>query len=65
MEPGRLDLDADPAVLDNIAGTKIKIVYGYPDGGDIDIAMEPRGRRPRDHPWASYVADQPHDIEKS
>jgi tripartite-type tricarboxylate transporter receptor subunit TctC len=54
-----------PAVLNNIVGTKIKIVYGYPDGGDINIAMERgevEGRAAS--PWASYVANQPHYIQK-
>ena len=54
-----------PAVLNNIAGTRIKIVYGYPDGGDINIAMERgevEGRAAS--PWASYVANHPHYIEK-
>jgi tripartite-type tricarboxylate transporter receptor subunit TctC len=54
-----------PAVLNNIVGPRIKIVYGYPDGGDINIAMERgevEGRAAS--PWASYVANQPHYIEK-
>jgi hypothetical protein len=43
-----------PAVLNNIVGTKIKIVYGYPDGRDINLAMERgevEGRAT--NPWAS------------
>jgi hypothetical protein len=41
-------------VLNNIVGTKIKIVYGYPDGRDINLAMERgevEGRAT--NPWAS------------
>ena len=44
-----------PAVLNNIVGTKIKIVFGYPDGRDINLAMERgevEGRAT--NPWASY-----------
>jgi tripartite-type tricarboxylate transporter receptor subunit TctC len=49
-----------PAVLNNIVGTKIKIVFGYPDGRDINLAMERgevEGRAT--NPWASYVATDP------
>jgi tripartite-type tricarboxylate transporter receptor subunit TctC len=49
-----------PAVLNNIVGTKIKIVFGYPDGRDINLAMERgevEGRAT--NPWASYLATDP------
>ena len=46
-----------PAVLNNIVGTKIRIIFGYPDGRDVNLAMERgevEGRAT--NPWASYVA---------
>src|SRR3954470_1012447 len=49
-----------PAVLNAIVGTKIKIVFGYPDGKDINLAMERgevEGRAT--NPWASYLATDP------
>jgi tripartite-type tricarboxylate transporter receptor subunit TctC len=52
-----------PAVYNNILGTKIKIVFGYPDGKDINLAMERgevEGRAT--NPWASYVAVDPQYI---
>jgi tripartite-type tricarboxylate transporter receptor subunit TctC len=54
-----------PAVLNNVVGTKIKIVFGYPDGRDVNIAMERgevEGRAT--NPWASYVAVTPHLVEQ-
>jgi tripartite-type tricarboxylate transporter receptor subunit TctC len=54
-----------PAVLNNVIGTKIKIVFGYPDGRDVNIAMERgevEGRAT--NPWASYLAVTPHLVEK-
>ena len=45
-----------PAVLNNIVGTKIKIIFGYPDGRDVNLAMERgevEGRAT--NPWASYL----------
>jgi tripartite-type tricarboxylate transporter receptor subunit TctC len=54
-----------PAVLNNIVGTKIKIVFGYPDGRDINLAMERgevEGRAT--NPWASYLATDPHYVEQ-
>ena len=49
-----------PAVLNNIVGTKIRIIFGYPDGRDVNLAMERgevEGRAT--NPWASYVAVDP------
>jgi tripartite-type tricarboxylate transporter receptor subunit TctC len=54
-----------PSVLNNVVGTKIKIVFGYPDGRDINLAMERgevEGRAT--NPWASYLSTDPHYIEK-
>jgi tripartite-type tricarboxylate transporter receptor subunit TctC len=52
-----------PAVYNNLLGTKLKIVYGYPGGTDINLAMERgevEGRAT--NPWASYVSVDPHFI---
>ncbi len=49
-----------PAVYNNIVGTKIRIIFGYPDGRDVNLAMERgevEGRAT--NPWASYVAVDP------
>jgi tripartite-type tricarboxylate transporter receptor subunit TctC len=49
-----------PAVLNNLLGTKIRIVFGYPDGKDINLAMERgevEGRAT--NPWASYLTTDP------
>jgi tripartite-type tricarboxylate transporter receptor subunit TctC len=53
-----------PAVLNNIVGTKIRIVFGYPDGRAINLAMERgevEGRAT--NPWASYIATDPHLVD--
>ncbi len=34
------DTDAFPQVLNNVLGTKLKLVTGYPGGNDINLAME-------------------------
>jgi tripartite-type tricarboxylate transporter receptor subunit TctC len=54
-----------PAVLNNIVGTRIKIVFGYPDGKDINLAMERgevEGRAT--NPWASYIATDPNYVQQ-
>lgn len=49
-----------PAFYNNLLGTKFKIVYGYPDGRDIDMAMERGEVEGRGtNPWASYRANSP------
>ncbi len=53
-----------PAVLNNIVGTKIRIVFGYPDGRDINLAMERgevEGRAT--NPWSSYISTDPQYVE--
>src|SRR5262245_57475113 len=53
-----------PAVLNNIVSTKIRIVFGYPDGRDINLAMERgevEGRAT--NPWASYISTDPQYVE--
>lgn len=49
-----------PALFNNVLGTKFKIIYGYPDGRDIDLAMERGELEGRGtNPWASYKSSQP------
>jgi tripartite-type tricarboxylate transporter receptor subunit TctC len=54
-----------PAIYNNVLGTKLKIVAGYPDGHDVDLAME-RGEVDGrgTNPWASYVAVSPHWVKE-
>jgi len=54
-----------PAVLNNVLGTKFKVIFGYPGGSDINLAMERgevEGRAT--NPWASYVSTTPHYISE-
>jgi tripartite-type tricarboxylate transporter receptor subunit TctC len=54
-----------PAVYNNLLGTKIKLVLGYPDGADINLAMERgevEGRAT--NPWSSYKASNPRYVEE-
>jgi tripartite-type tricarboxylate transporter receptor subunit TctC len=49
-----------PGIFNNILGTKIKVVVGYPDGTDVNLAMERgevEGRAT--NPWVSYKAVTP------
>ncbi len=51
------------AFYNNVLGTKLKIVFGYPDGHDVDLAMqrgEVEGRGT--NTWASYVSISPHFV---
>ncbi|MDB5651450.1 MAG: tripartite tricarboxylate transporter family receptor [Hyphomicrobiales bacterium] len=49
-----------PAFYNNVLGTKFKIVVGYPDGRDVDLAMERGEVEGRGtNPWASYRANSP------
>ena len=51
------------AFYNNVLGTRLKIVFGYPDGHDVDLAMqrgEVEGRGT--NTWASYVSISPHFI---
>lgn len=46
-----------PAFYNNIVGTRFKIIFGYPDGRDIMLAMERGEVEGRGtNPWASYQA---------
>ncbi len=49
-----------PAVLNNVLGTKLKIITGYPGGNEIDAAMEKGELEGRgSNPWSSWVASSP------
>ena len=51
------------AFYNNVLGAKLKIVFGYPDGHDVDMAMqrgEVEGRGT--NTWASYVSISPHFV---
>jgi hypothetical protein len=50
----------NPAFYNNVLGTKFKIVFGYPGGQDIDLAMqrgEVEGRGT--NPYAGWMASEP------
>jgi tripartite-type tricarboxylate transporter receptor subunit TctC len=51
------------AVLNNVVGTKLKLVIGYPDGNDVNLAMERGEVEGRcSSPWPSYLAATPHYV---
>jgi tripartite-type tricarboxylate transporter receptor subunit TctC len=49
-----------PTVLNAIAGTRFKVIYGYPGGNEINLAME-RGEvvGRGSNAWASYKSTRP------
>jgi tripartite-type tricarboxylate transporter receptor subunit TctC len=48
------------AVLNNVVGTKFKLVVGYPDGNDVNLAMERGEVEGRSSsPWPSFIAATP------
>src|SRR5262245_31969032 len=54
-----------PAFYNNVLGTRFKIVFGYPGGAHIDLAMargEVEGRGT--NPYSSYMASHPDWIPK-
>jgi tripartite-type tricarboxylate transporter receptor subunit TctC len=54
-----------PAVYNNVLGAKFKLVVGYPDGTDVNLAMERGEVEARGtNPWVSYKATTPHLVEK-
>jgi tripartite-type tricarboxylate transporter receptor subunit TctC len=54
-----------PAIYNNVLGAKFKLVVGYPDGTDVNLAMERGEVEARaTNPWVSYKATTPHLIEK-
>lgn len=49
-----------PAVLNNVVGTKLKIITGYQSGTEIDAAMEKGELGGRgSNPWSSWLASAP------
>lgn len=54
-----------PAVYNNVLGTKLKIIYGYKSGTEINFAMERGELEGRGtNPWASWVSATPHLVQK-
>ncbi|HET7680148.1 MAG TPA: tripartite tricarboxylate transporter substrate-binding protein [Xanthobacteraceae bacterium] len=54
-----------PAVYNNVLGAKFKLVVGYADGADVNLAMERGEVEARaTNPWVSYKATTPHLVEK-
>jgi tripartite-type tricarboxylate transporter receptor subunit TctC len=54
-----------PAFYNNVLGTKFKIVFGYPGGQHIDLAMERGEVEGRGtNPYSSYMASHPEWIPK-
>jgi tripartite-type tricarboxylate transporter receptor subunit TctC len=54
-----------PALFNNLLGTKFKIIVGYPDGREIDMAMERGEVEGRGtNPWASYKSAQPRLVKE-
>ena len=54
-----------PAVLNNVVGTKFKVIFGYPGGAEINLAMERGELEGRaTNPWASYVSVTPHYVNE-
>jgi tripartite-type tricarboxylate transporter receptor subunit TctC len=51
------------AVLMNVVGAKFKLIVGYGDAGDVNIAMERGEVEGRSSsPWPSYLAATPHYV---
>lgn len=49
-----------PAFFNNVLGTRFKIVFGYPGGKEIDLAMERGEVEGRGiNPYAGYMASEP------
>ena len=54
-----------PAIYNNVLGAKFKLVVGYPDGVDVNLAMERGEVEARaTNPWVSYKATTPQLVEK-
>jgi tripartite-type tricarboxylate transporter receptor subunit TctC len=54
-----------PALYNNVLGAKFKLVIGYADGVDVNLAMEREEVEARaTNPWVSYKATTPHLVEK-
>ncbi|MDO9441887.1 MAG: tripartite tricarboxylate transporter substrate-binding protein [Beijerinckiaceae bacterium] len=48
-----------PAMLNEFAGTKFKIVTGYPGGNDVNLAMERGEVGGRNNTWSSWKVTKP------
>lgn len=48
-----------PAILNEFAGTKFKIVTGYPGGNDVNLAMERGEVGARNNTWSSWKVTKP------
>ena len=48
-----------PALMNELFGTKFKIVTGYPGGNDINLAMERGEVHGRNNTWSSWKATRP------
>lgn len=54
-----------PALYNFVAKTRFKIIYGYPDGVDVNMAMERGELEGRStNTWASYKSVSPHYISR-
>ena len=54
-----------PALLNNVVGTKFKIIQGYPGGEEINLAMERGEVEGRStNPWVSYKATEPRLVDE-
>jgi tripartite-type tricarboxylate transporter receptor subunit TctC len=54
-----------PAVYNNVLGTKLKIIFGYESGTEINFAMEKGEVEGRGtNPWASWLSATPQLVEK-
>ena len=55
-----------PAVLNNVVGTKLKIITGYQGGTEIDAAMEKGELEGRgSNPWSSWVSSAPRLVKEN
>ncbi len=53
------------AFYNNVLGAKLKIIFGYPDGHDVDLAMERGEIEGRGtNTWASYISVTPHYVSQ-
>jgi hypothetical protein len=48
-----------PAMMNELLGTKFKIVTGYPGGNQINLAMERGEVEARNNTWSSWKATKP------
>ena len=53
-----------PAVMNELLGTKFKIVTGYTGGNEINIAMERGEVQSRNNTWSSWKATKPHWLKE-